>query len=171
LNKKLWLGAGAILVMVLVVGGIAFWNYHDQPQFCSQACHILEPYVASLGDPDSLAYAHAQEDILCTDCHRTTIPGTTSELVAYVTGDYKTPMRERKVPMEECFECHENYEKMIPLTDPEILGSERNPHDGHWVELECYICHNMHRESVDYCSGCHDPVTEAAGWEQAEAQD
>ncbi|NIN65562.1 MAG: hypothetical protein GTO63_12870 [Anaerolineae bacterium] len=35
-----------------------------------------------------------------------------------------------------------------------------NPHDSHYGEMECPLCHKMHRESEDYCAWCH-----AFGWE------
>jgi hypothetical protein len=165
--RKRWkwlIGTFSVLVVVGVVGGILLWDYHEKPSFCGATCHIIQPYVDSWESSIWLDHNHAKEDITCTECHKTTLVGSATELISYLKGDYKTPMRERKVSMEECFECHGTYEEMIPLTAPEVLGAERNPHDGHWGRLECSICHNMHRDSVDYCAGCHDPVTDAPGW-------
>jgi hypothetical protein len=40
-----------------------------------------------------------------------------------------------------------------------------NPHvPFHWPEMDCRICHKMHRPSEDYCSECHDPSASGAGW-------
>jgi len=41
----------------------------------------------------------------------------------------------------------------------------QNPHHFyHWGEMDCRICHKMHRASEDYCSECHEPSASGAGW-------
>ena len=32
--------------VVIIVAGVALWNYHEQPQFCA-TCHIMQPYLES----------------------------------------------------------------------------------------------------------------------------
>jgi len=41
----------------------------------------------------------------------------------------------------------------------------QNPHHFyHWGEMDCRVCHKMHRPSEDYCSECHEPSATSAGW-------
>ena len=158
-KRRIWISV-AIVLVVLVGAGFALWEYHEQPQFCV-ICHIMQPYLDSWESSSMPVAIHAAEGITCLECHEPTIKQQINEVIVFVTGDYKIPLRERKLPKEKCFECHDNYEVLIPLTEE---GFERNPHNSHWGEMECHICHNMHRDSVDYCAQCHDPVTDAPGW-------
>lgn len=79
------------------------------------------------------------------------------EFVAYVEGDYEIPLRELKYPMKECLECHErgSYEQISEKTAHFESSAGANPHDSHYGELECRLCHKMHKESEDYCGQCH----------------
>ena len=69
--KKAVLIAG-IAAVVIVIAGVALWNYHEQPQFCA-ICHIMQPYLESWESPPLLAQAHAEENITCLECHEPTI--------------------------------------------------------------------------------------------------
>jgi hypothetical protein len=151
------------LAMLAAMGTVWVKDGRKNPGYCT-LCHE-EPYYEGWAEEDSvmLAHSHAQMGISCQTCHGRTVSESLEEWKDYVVG-YEVPLRERKLPMETCFTCHGSYEEIIPLTDPEVLGSERNPHDGHWGQLECNVCHNMHRESIDYCAGCHNPVTDEVGW-------
>ncbi len=147
-----------LLVVVLIggVGGVAFWEYHKQPQFCA-TCHIMEPYLESWEASEWGAYAHAEYDITCLDCHVPTLEQQVHELVVYVKGDYQIPLREMRYPKESCYECHEHgtYQQIVEMTADleETVGA--NPHASHYGDLECRLCHKMHKESVDYCAQCH----------------
>jgi hypothetical protein len=170
LKQKPWRIMAIVVGVVVVagsVGGVALWNYHDQPQFCSTFCHIMEPYVASWLDSDFSAHAHGEEEIACLDCHEPTIEEQLQEVKAYVTGDYVIPLEERKFSQEWCLRCHEHasYADLAERTkDYTIDGELQNPHDPHaGVETvshepyNCSNCHKMHRESpgVDFCYECH----------------
>ncbi|MDH4207754.1 MAG: cytochrome c3 family protein [Anaerolineae bacterium] len=157
--SKKWIILIAVLLAAVVVGGVgavAFWEYHEQPQFCG-TCHIMDPYVESWQSSALGANAHAEYDITCLDCHVPTLEQQISELAMYVTGDYQTPLNELKYPKESCYECHEHgtYEQIVEMTAEleETVGA--NPHASHYGELECRLCHKMHKQSEDYCAQCH----------------
>jgi len=152
------------IVVIGGVGAVAFWEYHEQPEFCA-TCHIMQPYLESWQGSDYGAAAHAAEDVTCLDCHEPTIQQQMDELVVYVQGEYTLPLEEREFPVEFCFDCHEanehtGYAEVIQLT----ADLELNPHGSHLGELECEICHKMHRVSEDHCAECHGPVATGAGW-------
>jgi cytochrome c nitrite reductase small subunit len=157
-----------VLLAVVVVGGVGamgFWRYHEQPEFCA-TCHIMEPYLESWQESDYGAHAHATQDVTCLDCHVPTLDQQVNELVVYMQGDFTVPLEELQVSDEFCYDCHvdnehSSYEEVVQLT----ADLELNPHDSHLIgELECDICHNMHRASEDLCAECHDPVATGPGW-------
>jgi cytochrome c nitrite reductase small subunit len=150
-------------VPVSVTAEIDVWD----PDMDCTACHVMDPYLESLEDPDLLAYAHAEEGLSCLDCHdeeelrqihEEAVPGK--------------PIRARTVDNEFCFDCHvENehtsYEQLIERTKDYVLdGQQINPHDPHaglesteynLGPYECYRCHQMHEEypPIEGCYDCH----------------
>jgi cytochrome c nitrite reductase small subunit len=166
MSKKRTVVIAALLGVVVIggVGAVAAWTYHEQPQFCA-TCHIMEPYLASWQASDLGAHAHAVEDVTCLDCHEPTTQQQVDELVVYVQGDFEVPLEERQFGTQFCFDCHlpnehTSYEEVIQLT----AGLELNPHDSHLGQMDCEICHKMHRVSEDYCADCHGPVATGEGW-------
>jgi formate-dependent nitrite reductase cytochrome c552 subunit len=158
--KKIVLIVG-IAGVVIVAAGVALWNYHEQPQFCA-ICHIMQPYLESWESPPLLAYAHAEENVTCLDCHEPTIQQQVEEGIKFVTNDYENPLEEREFDQEWCLRCHEHgsYEELAQRTEE----LELNPHESHYGEMECSICHKVHGASEDYCAQCHDPVATGMGW-------
>jgi hypothetical protein len=133
-------------------------------------CHVMASYTESLQDATLLAYAHAQEGLVCLDCHEQAV----SEQVHEVAKAGTTQLQWRRVPMESCFDCHvpnehTSYEEVIERTkDYSIDDEEINPHDPHagvegsdQEQLECYYCHKMHKESlgINGCYSCHHEFT------------
>jgi hypothetical protein len=180
-KRTIWLIAAAVVVVLLVTGGIAGWNWHKQPTFCSSVCHkVMASYVGSWqgddklsGTPcldchdsieswkagDKLAAVHGRANIVCLDCHESTLSQQLSEVQKYVTGNYKTPLDFTKIGDKEfCLECHGTYDELAEKTRG-YDDAKYNPHDSHNGELECYDCHRMHSQSVIYCSQCHTPGT------------
>ncbi len=163
LMGRRWKIVVAVLAAAFVVGGaggVAFWRYHEEPQFCA-TCHIMQPYLDSWQASDLGADYHRLFDLECLDCHVPTLEQQAHELVVYLQSDYEVPLQELKYPKEECLQCHEHgsYEELAERTAhfESLIGA--NPHDSHNGELECGLCHKMHRESEDYCAQCH-----AWGW-------
>lgn len=171
-TRKIWmiLGVGGVLVATLVVAG---WTYHKQPEFCA-VCHEMKPYLESWSQPDSLAYQHAEEGIACLDCHEPTIQQQANEAIAHVKGDFKDPLKQRKFESDFCLDCHlasqhTSYEQVIERTADYVVDGETvNPHEPHvgledveQKRRECYVCHDMHREStgLTFCYGCHHQET------------
>lgn len=154
----------AAVIVALIAVGLAGWNYHKQPQFCS-ICHIMEPYVQSLQSPGQYAYIHGEAGLACLDCHEASLQQQIEELKIYLQGDYKDPLRERRYPQDWCFQCkeHGTYDELAERTS----DRRRNQHASHFGEMECYTCHKMHRESELYCTYCHDDVALPAGWQRA----
>jgi cytochrome c nitrite reductase small subunit len=149
----------AVVLGVVVIGGVGavgFWQYHEQPQFCA-TCHIMDPYLESWQASDLGAHAHAEYDVTCLECHEPTVEEQVNELVVYLQGDYEIPLRELKYPMEECLQCHEHgtYEEIVETTADLVETVGANPHASHYGEMECRLCHKMHKESEDYCAQCH----------------
>lgn len=80
-----------IAAVVIVIAGVALWNYHEQPQFCA-TCHIMQPYLESWESPSLLAHAHAEENITCLERHEPTIQQQVQEVGEFATKDYKAPL-------------------------------------------------------------------------------
>ena len=153
-------------------GGVLLWQYHEQPQFCA-TCHIMQPYLESWQTSDLLVGAHAEEGVSCLDCHEPTLQQQVNELVVYVQGDFRVPLKDRKLPKEECFGCHvanehgSNEQVLERTAEYTVDGEKVNPHDPHAgleevdSHFECYNCHKMHEESsgIDFCYGCHHAGT------------
>lgn len=163
-RRKIWVILG-IAVVVIIGAGVAGWEYHKKPQFCATMCHLMEPYEQSWSSSDFEVRAHAEDGIVCLDCHEPTIKQQIEEVIAYVSKDFDDPLRERKLPMETCLSCkeHGTYQEMVEVTQPLEEEWGRNPHNSHWGEMECSLCHNMHRPSVNYCASCHQ-VPMPDGW-------
>ena len=160
-------GAKIITAAVLIVVGLAsmgmIWlrDSSRRPEYCAE-CHVMEPYYSSWKSSDYLAHEHAEFAIPCQTCHPRTISDSLGEIVTYARGEYETPLEEQEYPKKWCFQCHEHgsYEELIQRTE----GLEQNPHDSHYGEMECGICHKVHKASEDYCAQCHDPVAIGTGW-------
>ena len=162
-------GLKIITAAVLIVIGLAsmglIWvrDSSRRPEYCARCHVVMDPYYSSWESSDYLAHEHATSAIPCQTCHPRTIGELLGEIVTYARGEYEAPLQEQKHPLEECFQCHGSYEEVIQSTE----GLELNPHDSHISEIsemECSICHKMHRASEDYCAQCHGPVATGLGW-------
>jgi cytochrome c nitrite reductase small subunit len=151
-----------VLIVVIAIGvigvggGLGALQASKLPSFCA-ICHVVKPYYESWTASDYLDYNHAQAGVLCKDCHDASIEESVQELVVYVKGDYEDPLKERKFSKEWCFRCHEHesFEEIIKLTCYLEEKAGANPHDSHYGEMECRLCHKIHRASEDYCAQCH----------------
>ncbi len=174
-HRRAWITGGSIAV-VLIGGGVGFWNWHSQPSFCA-ICHPMDPYYESLVSSDYMAYQHGAADVGCLDCHEPTISQQIAEGWKFVTGDYENPLPEMEYPTEDCLDCHmensthNSWEEIIALTAHYEDEIGRNPHNSPHMavgELECQECHKSHKESVYYCSSCHPYYDFGPEWVAAE---
>ena len=128
-------------------------------------CHPAS-YAQSMKEATLLAYAHAQENLVCLDCHEAEALTQLHEGVGTDTSKLKV----RRYGNEFCFDCHvpnehTSYQQVIERTvDYTVDDLEVNPHNPHegseemgQTQFDCNSCHQMHRESlgINYCYGCH----------------
>ena len=173
MKKTVVISIGVVVaVAVIAVAGMALWNYHEQPEFCVM-CHVMDPYLETWSESDYLVHTHAEEDVVCLDCHEPTISEQVQEVVAYVSGNFEEPLEKREFPNEFCLRCHEHdsYAAVAERTQDYMVMAENigeminvNPHDPHpdmdestEEQFQCWHCHTMHGTSrgVNYCIGCH----------------
>jgi hypothetical protein len=163
-----------VIVAVIAIAGIGFAVWHEQPRFCNAICHNpMDTYVDTWfsGDDSFQVTAHAQEDIACLDCHKTTLTEQIGEAQTWVSGDFKVSQRGYLVSdfsYDEDFclngTCHD-------VTFDELVGAGEgdtwNPHDFHHGAQACSSCHSMHDTSNFYCAECHEEARSFAdnvGW-------
>lgn len=151
-KKKSFIIIAALLLVVGAATAAILLRVSKNPSFCS-SCHIIKPYYQSWKEGPLLAAKHAEKGVKCLDCHQQGIPEKVREGVLYVSGNYETPLKERSFKKDECLKCHQdNWAKVVDSTEFEMS----NPHDNHLGEIDCSLCHKMHRESEVYCLQCHD---------------
>jgi nitrate reductase NapE component len=175
-SKKLVIGVTlASVAALLVVAGVGFTVWHEQPGFCNAICHQpMDAYVEGYdNDATQFLAAHKQEAVNCIDCHDPGIGEQVNEAVHWVQGDFvmdaDTKMLETvgvTADMNQCAipECH-NFDEVIATT--ENWGGEAgvNPHQSHQgTGIDCSNCHSSHSTSYMYCNTCHEYEL-PAGWE------
>lgn len=171
MKKRITWAILGVAAVVITVPGVFLWDYHKEPAFCGTFCHIMKPYVASWEASDFLAKAHADEEVICLDCHEPTIKQQVEEAMLFVSGKYQDPLVMRQFPDDFCLKCHEHgsRDQIIERTqDYTVGGQEINPHNPHEgvdetlvSEIECWNCHKMHQKSatINYCYECHHDYT------------
>lgn len=142
----------------------------QEPEYCG-SCHVMAPYNESWKSSALTAHTHAQLGLTCQECHVRSVQDGLREIVSNATHGFEVPLKDNHPRAETCLRCHGSYEILAARTQnligPDGFALGRNPHDSHWGELDCGICHKMHKPSVDFCSRCHGlPVTGPA-WESA----
>lgn len=83
------------------------------------------------------ADVHSEAGIPCEGCHGDGEPG--------------------EVSMDVCLGCHGTYQDLAEAT----AGAGMNPHESHYLDPECSLCHRGHAANEDFCAGCHAPTTTA----------
>lgn len=91
--------------------------------------------TAQAADGPYLADRHAAKGMKCETCH-------TPDNKLKQSGD-----------LDVCASCHGDYNAMIEKSKGKY---EVNPHGQHEGALPCSECHKGHKESVNYCGGCHN---------------
>jgi nitrate/TMAO reductase-like tetraheme cytochrome c subunit len=160
----------AVVVAAAATAGTRW--LHDQQkttEYCA-SCHAMASYYDTWKASDFAAHAHAKAGIACQDCHPRTTRDALREFVVSATHSDERPIASHKASAEECLRCHGSHEILASRTNslvgPDGFTLGRNPHDSHWGPLDCGICHNMHKPSVDLCSKCHGAPASGAAWAQ-----
>lgn len=99
-------------------------------------CVLMGMAVAIAAQPKVplMADVHGELGLDCEACH--------------TGGEYG------EVDMDTCLECHGPYGRLAELT----AGVALNPHDSHYLDPDCNLCHHGHQPAEDFCSSCHEPV-------------
>lgn len=167
------LAATGVVIAVLAALGATGFVWHEQPSFCSAVCHTpMDAYVEGFLSDDItlLADDHASTDLACLDCHVPTMAQQIEEAQTWISKDFvfyeeTGLLYPRKTGTAQyCTQpgCHSNNEELIVATES---YEEFNPHGpSHNGKLECFTCHNMHRQSVFYCATCHEELIVPEGW-------
>ena len=166
----------AIIALVLVAGAAALGTVRLKSQiqtteYCV-SCHVIAPYYNSWKSSSFLAHSHEELGLTCQDCHTRTVRAGMAELVSSVTHSYELPLKDHRVRPDECLRCHGSYADLAVRTKnlkgPYGVALGRNPHDSHWGQIDCGICHKMHKTSVDLCAGCHGFPATGPAWTASE---
>jgi nitrate reductase NapE component len=196
---KRWQIVVIVIVAVILVGGIGFGVWHEQPSFCNAICHTpMDNFVEGYYNDDStLAYKHGHANgsnttaastlkagvkdssMTCLSCHTPKMDEQLTEGIAWLGGNYTVDQSGSPVisnpsysaDKEFCTTCHD-YEKVIAATE-HYWGEDEpaNPHASHQGEQDCSTCHSVHGTSTLMCSSCHN-FTIPEGWQSVgQAQD
>ena len=178
-RKKTGIVAG-VIAGIIVIAGVGFFVWHEQPSFCNAICHQpMDPYVEGYygGDDAILASAHERTDTSCLDCHEPTLSEQVAEGMAWLAGDFMVDESGFIVHEGEAFDyddatcetagCHD-YEQVIDATADWDGEAGTNPHDSHLGKLECESCHSSHGQSTLYCDSCHS-LSLPDGWAYPQA--
>ena len=157
-RKRNWLRISIVANLLLIVIGLAAFAgmytldlTNTSAEFCG-TCHVMQKNVQSYLTSSNMDSVHKQANVGCKDCHDYPIPDELASAVKYVTGDYDQELRRRKFDDAMCIKCHISMTYVAEQTD----YLRRNPHQNHWPNLRCGVCHISHGEQVDYCNQCHD---------------
>jgi hypothetical protein len=168
--SKGWTTSVAALVIVIAAalgGTMRLKSRAQTTEYCAN-CHVIAPYYNSWKSSPYLAHTHEELGLVCQDCHVRTARAAMTELVKNVTHEYEIPLKEHRVRPAECLSCHGSYAALANRTKnlkgPDGFPLGRNPHDSHWGQIDCGICHKMHRASVDLCAGCHGLPDTKPAW-------
>ena len=168
-NKKKKFVTLGVVVVIIIVAGIGFGVWHNQPSFCNSICHSpMDNYVNGYYNGNSSesagAYAHQIKNVTCLQCHEAKLDEQISEACAWVKGSYKTDskgsLKKTLVTADKktCVKsgCH-NWDDVVSATENWGGNSGVNPHRSHQGEaIDCSNCHGMHTQSMMYCNTCHD---------------
>lgn len=183
-GPKRWQMTVGIIVAVIIVAGIGFGVWHEQPSFCNAVCHTpMDKFVDGYyNDDTTLAYQHGHVDgsntaaastlkegvknssMTCLTCHTPKMDEQMTEAISWVGGNYTVDQDGAPVISEPsyvankefCTQCHD-YEKVIAATE-HYWGEDEpaNPHASHQGEQACSNCHSVHGTSTLMCSSCHN---------------
>ncbi len=174
-----------VIIAVVVVAGIGFFIWHEQPSFCNAICHSpMDYYVQTYDDrdPHNGVTVHAEAGENCLSCHVPTLAEQLTEVIAWTSDTYPmtadgTMLASGKEFATEEFcaraGCHAAGDTMTEITAATwgFAGNEEiyNPHSSHQdLALKCYDCHGVHDGNILVCNECH-ALNMPEGWEAPNA--
>jgi hypothetical protein len=98
---------------------------------------IVRKAFATWASGSYLAALHQKGNIGCSQCH-----------------GKQLPKPDDTVENGVCCNCHGSYEDLAKRTMP-IDFKDRNPHNSHYGQIACTVCHNAHTPSKVLCLDCH----------------
>ena len=175
-HKKAWITVG-VIVAVIVVAGVGFMVWHEQPSFCNAICHSpMDYYVETYSSDDESmgVVVHAEEGVNCLDCHNPQLTEQITEVMCWLSDDYLMDADGLmladglELASEEfCTKggCHDMDQVTADTWGFEDNEEQYNPHSSHQdYALECNDCHKSHSTSVLMCNECHT-LNMPEGWE------
>ncbi|MDR2956905.1 MAG: cytochrome c3 family protein [Coriobacteriales bacterium] len=162
-----------IVVGLLLTAGLSLYivdtDFIQQPESCIEICHKpMEKYVSDYSDPSLLLSLnqHADQGVVCVQCHDLSLSSQYSMVTAWYNGDYKIDRKTSVLVFEDydnsesCFKsnCHNdlNFEETYISLRGLLIS---NPHRD--TEYECSDCHKTHQITVLRntipCQDCHGP--------------
>ena len=166
-SKKKFITLG-VIVAVIVVAGVGFGVWHNQPSFCNSVCHSpMDNYVNGYynnSTESAGANTHQVNNVTCLQCHEATLEEQLSEASAWVQGSYQTDsngsLHKTLVTADKkmCAKsgCHD-WNEVVAATENWGGNSGVNPHRSHQGEaIDCSNCHGVHTQSMMYCNTCHE---------------
>lgn len=88
---------------------------------------------AMANDAQLLEVTHKNAGLVCNDCH--------------------TKDKQEVVRITKCLECHDTADLAETTADFKPTNPHKNRHFD--TETNCSYCHHQHKESENYCEGCH----------------
>jgi hypothetical protein len=171
---KLMIIALPVIVILGGAGGAtaALEHSKENPSSCGN-CHLIQSHVDSYYLSDFLVNTHAQANppIKCKDCHEATLMQLTKEGIAFVIGNYETPLEGKMSVQKSCTGCHpveevnetvrnnpkfaEDTSRSYHLGIPEGGAQALECRDPDASAVQCQWCHQSHKAPVNYCATCH----------------
>ncbi len=178
LGRSGHLALATFALLAVAVPAAAFvsyelWHYHEDPEFCSDTCHVMEPAVESYYNPGRnlvMLKHHENETAKCLDCHTGPGSGGQVDLMLtsarhvwkyWVTKDYDPEDLggddwSTTVPDANCVKCHS------PMGDSPLPARHER------YQEDCADCHSPHDPQetgyffparileTEDCTFCHD---------------
>lgn len=151
-KKKKWPIVVGVVVAVLVVAGVGFFIWHEQPSFCNAICHTpMDPYLPTYeAEPDQAAIDkwgnevtnanammaplhRAQNGDTCMSCHVPTLSEQIGEGLSWVSGNYEVMLTQTG-------------QYVVPEKSLEQLVEARGIEPDQFCLNES--CHNMTRDDL-----------------------
>jgi hypothetical protein len=172
--SKIWRLVICIAPPIFVLGAVgganlALGHFAENPSACG-TCHLMQSYVDSYYKSNFLDRAHGQSHpaVKCKDCHSMTLIQQSKQLIVFVTGSYKLPLKQTIQGQELCIGCHPDYKILGALRkkpkfveDPSLSFHLRvefgrpGCRDPQADLPQCQDCHRAHGARVNYCTTCH----------------